>query len=52
MEAEIDSVLDILIVQKSLSDMVQKSKKMSVFISDLYLDYKLYLRCCCSTLET
>lgn len=48
-EAEIDSDVDILIVLKNPFLYFDEIKKISGFISDLCLDYELYLSCCFST---
>ncbi|NJN71747.1 MAG: nucleotidyltransferase domain-containing protein, partial [Limnothrix sp. RL_2_0] len=45
-EAEIDSDVDILIVLKNSFNYFDEIKKISGFISDLCLDYELYLSCC------
>lgn len=48
-EAEIDSDVDILIVLKNSFNYFDEIKKISGFISDLCLDYELYLSCCFAT---
>lgn len=50
-EAEIDSDVDILIVLKKSFQYGIEVDKISGFISDLCLDYELYLSCCFATLE-
>ena len=50
-EAEIDSDIDILIVLKKHFSYFDEIKRISQFISDLCLDYELYLSCCFVTSE-
>ena len=50
-EAEIDSDVDILIVLKKPFVYFDEIKKISGFISELCLDYELYLSCCFATSE-
>lgn len=50
-EAEIDSDVDILIVLKKQFVYFDEIKKISGFISELCLDYELYLSCCFATSE-
>jgi predicted nucleotidyltransferase len=50
-EAEIDSDVDILIVLKNQFQYGKEVDRISGFISDLCLDYELYLSCCFTTLE-
>ncbi|MDJ1179605.1 nucleotidyltransferase domain-containing protein [Roseofilum sp. BLCC_M91] len=51
-EAEIDSDVDILIVLKHSFIYFDEIKRISGFISDLCLNYHLYLSCCFTTSET
>ncbi|MDJ1168182.1 nucleotidyltransferase domain-containing protein [Roseofilum sp. BLCC_M154] len=51
-EAEIDSDVDILIVLKQPFIYFDEIKRVSEFISDLCLDYQLYLSCCFATSQT
>lgn len=50
-EAEIDSDVDILIVLKNKFQYCSEVDRISEFISDLCLDYELYLSCCFTTSE-
>jgi uncharacterized protein len=50
-EAEIDSDVDILIVLKQPFTYFDEIKRISDFISDLCLDYELYLSCCFATVQ-
>jgi len=50
-DAEVDSDVDILIVLKKSFKYGEEVDRISSYISDICLEYELYLSCCFTTLE-